>query len=140
MKNTLLILFVLGFAASCSTMTKEDCRDGDWNTQGFEDAAHGRPKGDFDRHAATCKDFGYPVDEEMYARGYEKGLERFCTYKRGYKFGLADETYRDTCPEESEPEFYKGYTAGKQERKLDKAAQERRNRELRSTSDDEGDK
>ncbi len=137
MKNLSLLILTALIGLSCTTMSKQECEEGDWNRRGFEDATHGVSRDTLKRHAKACKDHGFPVDVELYERGYDKGLESFCTYKRGFQYGLDGRSYYDTCPKDLEPEFYKGYTMGMQQRKLDKAAKRAEDEASRDDDDDD---
>jgi hypothetical protein len=130
----LTALLVLG-GASCTTVTKKECQQGDWNQIGFDDAVHGEKISNIKRYESACRDHGYPVDQELYERGYEKGLESFCTYQRGFNHGLQDRSYRGTCPEEFDGEFRRGYERGQKQRRLDKKADREEESALREGLD-----
>lgn len=106
---------------SCTTpISKEECRDGDWNAKGFQDASHGISQKAFEDHAKTCEKQGYRVDRELYERGYAKGLESFCTYQRGFKYGLEKRPNPQNCPPELAGEFNKGFDMGVQQLQYEK--------------------
>ena len=51
------ILFLLGtllLIASCATLSKDECRAGDWQAIGLEDGAKGRLTSFFDKHVKAC--------------------------------------------------------------------------------------
>lgn len=94
-------------------MSKEDCQEGNWHSQGRKDALRGFGSNQIGLHKKFCSDLNIKPDEQAYSKGYKEGLQLFCTYKSGYNFGLNGGIYHDSCPAELEKDFYQGYVTGK---------------------------
>ncbi len=47
-----------------------------------------------------------------YIKGYNEGVERYCTKTGGFQSGLQGDAYQGICPEELEESFLVGYRAG----------------------------
>ncbi len=105
---TLAMLALTG----CATLSENDCRGGDWYSIGQRDGAAGRTEDYVSQHTAACLKFGVAPDHERWLEGRERGLERFCTARSGYRIGEVGGSYEDVCFAGGEMEFRRGYDLG----------------------------
>jgi len=104
---------VTGLAlASCATMSKEECLRGDWRSVGYGDGASGYAMSRIDEHAKACAKTGVTPDFDLYARGRDEGLMRYCTEANGFRVGREGHSYANVCPPPVEREFLGGYADG----------------------------
>ena len=105
---TLAVLALTG----CATLSEKDCRGGDWYSIGLRDGAAGRTEDYVAQHTAACQKFGVEPAHERWLEGRERGLERFCTARSGYRIGEVGGSYEDVCFAGGEMEFRRGYDLG----------------------------
>ncbi|WP_454761681.1 DUF2799 domain-containing protein [Caulobacter segnis] len=98
--------------ASCATMSKEQCLQGDWRGVGYGDGASGYPMSRIDSHAKACAKSGVTPDASLYAQGRTEGLVGYCTEMRGFAVGRSGGVYWHVCPQPAESEFLGGYADG----------------------------
>jgi hypothetical protein len=96
----------------CASLSEKECRGGDWYSIGLRDGAGGRTEDYVSQHAAACQEHGVAPDYERWLEGRERGLERFCTARNGYRIGEVGGTYQDVCFAGAEMEFRRGYELG----------------------------
>lgn len=104
-------LFCLAFSG-CASLSKEACLQGDWHGVGYEDGSKGRLHSRLVVHEQACLEFNITPDEKSYMRGWNQGVQIYCTKQRGYDEGEDMEDYKWVCPKELEPVFLKGYLMG----------------------------
>ena len=121
----IVVITLLLFLTSCSTMRKKECESRQWSSQGYKDALKGYPASHYSKQKNACMKFNIPVNKDRYMDGFKKGIREFCTYKNGYEFGIKGKRYEDSCPKKLEEDFFKGYVAGKQQRSADKLLEEK---------------
>jgi hypothetical protein len=96
----------------CASLSEKDCRAGDWYSIGLRDGAAGRTEDYVAEHAAACQEYGVAPDHDRWLEGRERGLERFCTARNGYRIGEVGGRYDDVCFAGAELEFRRGYDLG----------------------------
>lgn len=110
----ILAIVTLFLLTSCSTLSKEECEQGNWRGIGHKDAIEGKAKTVFNRHQSACGEVGIQVNRAEYMEGYKKGLEDFCKPKYAYEFGLNGGLYRETCPLDKVMAFKSAYNKGRE--------------------------
>lgn len=98
--------------ASCSSLSQEECRLGDWHAIGFADGTRGKDNGRIEDHRKACAEVGVSPDLNAYLAGWERGLEHYCTPVNGYQEGLAGRGYGGVCPGWNEAAFMDAHHAG----------------------------
>lgn len=108
------VLVLAMFAASCQTMSKEECAVADWRVVGEQDGAAGyAPQQRFAQHAKSCQKAGVPADQTTWYQGYQQGLPRYCTPLNGLEQGRSGRSYANVCPPELDAGFRSGYDLGR---------------------------
>ncbi|MBC7668248.1 DUF2799 domain-containing protein [Caulobacter sp. DWR2-3-1b2] len=115
MRPLLLIPILAGtlLLASCETMSKDACLQGDWAGVGFKDGEAGRPQSRLDDHAKACAKAGVAPDPAPYFAARDQGLKLYCTPPRGFQEGRQGNGYAGVCPERIEGDFLAAYADGK---------------------------
>ncbi len=108
--KSILLAFIL-FASGCSSLSKEECSQTNWQKKGYKDGSHGIDLIKLAHYKAECAEHGLGVNSDQYARGHKQGLVYFCTYKNGLDAGLAGEDFTPSCSS-VEPSFNRGYEEG----------------------------
>jgi Protein of unknown function (DUF2799) len=107
-----IMLLSLLAVTGCASLSETECRGGDWYSIGRRDGASGRTEDYVAQHAAACQEHGVAPDYERWLEGRERGLERFCTARNGYRVGEVGGSYQDVCFAGAELEFCRGYDLG----------------------------
>jgi hypothetical protein len=136
MKYFMLLTLLL---VSCSNL-REECKKTNWYHKGKEDALKGERLPRNRDYQRACLDVGIEISHERYQKGFDLGLKRYCTYKRGLQMGSTNQDDHLLC-EQKYPKFKKGFHKGfrayrkklRKTQKLDKASLKR---ELLSDYDD----
>ena len=74
--------------AGCETMTISECQVADWRRVGFDDGARGESDRRLAAHTESCAKAGIRPQPQAYRRGWDDGIERFCTAANGWREGL----------------------------------------------------
>ena len=110
-----LMSLFLGFLTGCITsrsIKRDYCRSIDTYKKGYLDVLNGKPAQSFNQEVQLCAEYEVVLNQEQYDKGRMDGLKQFCTYEKGYKFGLNARQYQNICPPEKEKDFLKGYEEG----------------------------
>ncbi len=106
------LLSLIPFAFACSTLSKEECAQGDWYNIGLRDGQHGYNPNRIADHAKACAEYGARPDNTTYNRGHGDGLKTYCTPENGYQVGVNGGTYNQVCPANMANAFVKNYRTG----------------------------
>lgn len=108
-----LILFLLvPFIFGCSSLSKEQCMQGDWYGIGLQDGQRGYQSARMQDHIKACSEYGSKVDSQAYNNGHSDGLKTYCTPSNGYEVGISGGTYHQVCPVQMADGFLKNYRMG----------------------------
>lgn len=97
----------------CATLTRDECKSGDWHKIGLNDGNDGRTESRFKQHGKACELDRSEVSKAAYMAGREKGLANYCTKVRGYREGALGQKYYDVCKGASGVQFLSGFEFGK---------------------------
>ena len=99
MRGRRMILFV-GFLvlAGCATLSKEECRSGNWREFGVRDGLKGEPAARIEEHRKACAEHGIRPDERRYLAGREEGLREYCRIDNAFQSGLEGRPFTGVCP------------------------------------------
>ncbi|WFE73582.1 DUF2799 domain-containing protein [Roseinatronobacter sp. S2] len=116
MKARVLTVAAMVVLASCASISREECLQGDWHAIGLRDGAAGeRPDMQFERHQRQCAKVDVTPDRTEWQHGYDQGLPRFCTPLSGLEQGQRGRINRNLCPAELAAGFDEGHALGLRE-------------------------
>lgn len=107
--------------SGCATLSESECRSADWYAIGYRDGSNGYDAGRLQSHAEACAEYGIETDRDEYEVGRFRGLELFCTARRGLEVGRQGSSYSGVCPADIEPAFLDGYDLGRRLYDLDQS-------------------
>jgi len=99
-------------AASCASMSKDECLYADWRAVGFEDGAVGAAASAISPRRQACAKVGVTPDTVAYLDGREAGLFEYCTPSNGFSAGESGVSYSGVCARHGEASFLDEYRAG----------------------------
>ncbi|OQW54430.1 MAG: hypothetical protein A4S09_06005 [Proteobacteria bacterium SG_bin7] len=112
MLRCLCLILLIPFSLACSTLSKEECAQGDWYNIGLRDGQHGYTPNRISEHAKACAEYGSRPDNAVYSKGHTEGLKTYCTPENGYQVGLQGQIYHQVCPANLSGAFQKKYRLG----------------------------
>ena len=104
---TLVISSIL--LQGCSTMSREECLNADWQQVGYSDGYIGYDKTRLDSHRKACASADVTVGFNEYQTGWNRGNREYCSPDMGRKEGQNGRRYRGVCPDDLEPGFLAAY-------------------------------
>jgi len=114
LKFPVICILLICTISGCATLSKNECLNGDWLTIGYEDGAKGEPREQIGAHQEACSEYGITPDFTTYQKGYDNGLQLFCTPRNGFIRGKSGYQYTGICPEKLEIGFLDGYDGGRE--------------------------
>lgn len=93
----------------CSTLDAAKCESMDWEARGARDALRGMQRDAVNTLDRSCAEFGVSADEQAYHRGWDEGIQNYCSKEKGWEVGMSSASYGHTCPENLEAQFYSAY-------------------------------
>lgn len=97
----------------CATLTVEQCKTINPQTQGYADGQAGNTTDGLKNILSDCQSNHVLTDvaqfKNDYLTGYQKGIAEYCTPQNGARVGLLGQEYQGVCPKESEAPFLKEY-------------------------------
>jgi hypothetical protein len=110
---TLLGLFLCVVFSGCTSISKEECANANWEAVGFRDGSNGKLSSRFNAHQKACAKHGFNANLSRYMDGHHRGLEEvFCKPRKGYQLGLRGAGYSGACPSDLEQQFLPAYNYG----------------------------
>jgi hypothetical protein len=117
--------------SGCATLSRDECRQGDWASIGQRDGATGYPPSRIQQHAEACSSFGITHNAAAYKAGWDRGIVLYCTPENGFETGRKNESYHGLCPANLVGPFLAGRQVGERlgyaERRLSSAEERLRN-------------
>ncbi len=107
---TILTAWVFMLSA-CAVVSTIECPDTDWRIKGVIAGTSGLSVDEAQDNFERCG-VGLQSVRNEYIKGYNEGIESYCTKTRGFNIGLQGDTYHGICPEELEESFLVGYHVG----------------------------
>ncbi len=108
----ILIGMSLGLSA-CASISEEDCQVGAWSEYGYKDGLKGRSSSRVEDYAQKCAKFGIVPDMDAYLTRYDQGIQRYCTYERGFERGRDGGSYNQACSGSLSVDYAPGYDEGR---------------------------
>jgi len=97
---------------SCETISEDQCFATDWADRGYKDGTNGAARSKLSDYIDKCSEFGADVNRARYLDGFEAGLERYCTYDKGFSRGEGGSSYNAVCEGPRAGAFRAGYDDG----------------------------
>lgn len=105
---------------SCTTLSEDACRGGDWYSIGLTDGARGRLPDYLTNHAEACQKFGIAPDRATWERGRREGLKQYCTVENVYQQGRRNLSLAPVCPASQVEQLQAANFAGLSYRKIER--------------------
>lgn len=112
MLRRMLIVILLAQLAACSSISKDECLQGDWYSLGVNDGKAGELSSKFRDYQKDCAEHGVAPDFKTYQQGHSQGLVFFCDFPHGEAWGRAGKDYNTACTGKLEPSFRQGFQQG----------------------------
>ena len=98
--------------SSCATISEDECLAGGWEDIGFRDGENGKSQARLADYNTTCSKFSVSPDRSAYLRGYDQGLQLYCSYDRGFGRGSEGNSVQSKCQAFPESDYFIGYEQG----------------------------
>lgn len=92
-----LLFLVASMMTGCATLSRDECRRGDWYGIGLADGRTGAPESRLNDHNRACSEFGIRVDSKRYFAGRAQGLVDYCRLENAFETGLQGHRYQHVC-------------------------------------------
>ena len=109
---SLFFLFLFILLGGCQQAERKNCKNANWHKEAYILALKGYGRDIYKEKNKECLKFDIKINKDYFFKGYEKGASQFCQPRWAYKFGLDNQTYKDTCPQKMEKVFFKNYFKG----------------------------
>ena len=101
----------------CATLSKSECKVGDWRAIGKADGQEGRLLERFEKHKEACSSHKIKANKAHYTQGRNEGLKSYCNIQHQVNLGIKGIHYRPVCSgrivsllKEANAAGYKAYT------------------------------
>lgn len=102
------------------TLKPSQCLSANWQTIGYQDGLLGVLSDHFSKHQQACQPIATALND--WQKGYEQGLQKYCTPLRAYQLGREGFAFNNVCPQHLLLDLLKshdeGYTHYQRERML----------------------
>lgn len=112
LKRSIIIAGFALMAVGCSTISKDSCIAGSWESLGYQDGREGESRGQFNKIAKSCAKYGISANAVDYRLGYEAGIGQYCSYDKGYAHGTSGYSIKAECREIKSTPYLDGYAQG----------------------------
>ncbi|MBB5212576.1 DUF2799 domain-containing protein [Microbulbifer hydrolyticus] len=102
----------LALSSGCAVISENECQAGLWYERGIEDGARGRSQATVYQIAQKCHEYGVRTDTGAWQRGYEEGVEQYCTPENGFVVGRRGRDYEGVCTGPTADLFLANYERG----------------------------
>jgi hypothetical protein len=136
------VLFAAGLAG-CTGVSETDCVGGNWEEIGYKAGTNGDPAERSAGHAVECEKYGATVDEAAWDKGWQRGIEEYCSANHAIQIGLRGGKDSGVCPEGLAVTFSSNWRQGRmvyEQRQRVQQLEQRRNQldsAYRSAMDDQ---
>lgn len=115
MKPTLIglaLILTTATLSGCASLTKEQCRTGNWQAIGYTDGVAGRYPDRINDHSKACAKAGVTPDYQAWQRGRQEGLIQYCTSSNAYQLGRRGQQLNLVCPSNQSSELQSSNARG----------------------------
>lgn len=100
--NTLTLPVMLALSvlmlSGCATLSKDECRHGDWQSIGYRDGVSGHSASYISEHQKACARVDVSPDYQAWEKGRKQGLKEYCTESNAYQRGKQGLSFSHVCP------------------------------------------
>lgn len=100
------------FLAACASLSKEECRSGDWHTIGVTDGQKSQLRDRIAKHQKACDRMDITPDIKAWNAGREKGLLNYCTPQNAYSIAKWGGTVNPICTPAQARTLAQAYAVG----------------------------
>lgn len=112
LKKSIILADAAILLAGCSTISKDSCIVGSWESLGYEDGRKGESRGRFNKIAKSCAKHGILANAADYRSGYDAGVTQYCSYDKGLTHGKSGNSVKTECREINSTAYLAGYKEG----------------------------
>ncbi len=112
MLRQFFIALLASSLVACSSISKDECLQGDWYSLGVNDGQAGELPNKFSQYKKDCAEHGVNPDFRTYQQGHQQGLVFFCDFNHGEAWGRAGKDYNTACTGKLETDFRRGFQQG----------------------------
>ena len=94
----LAVLGSIYLLSACATLSKQECRVGDWQVIGYNDGIAGYAADRLASHTKACAKVNITPNYQLWERGRELGLKQYCTVTNAYNVGRRGRELNNVCP------------------------------------------
>ena len=94
----LVVLGSIYLLSACATLSKQECRVGDWQVIGYNDGIAGYAADRLASHTKACAKVSITPNYQLWERGRELGLKQYCTVTNAYNVGRRGRELNNVCP------------------------------------------
>lgn len=94
----LVVLGSIYLLSACATLSKQECRVGDWQVIGYNDGIAGYAADRLASHTKACAKVNITPNYQLWERGRELGLKQYCTVTNAYNVGRRGRELNNVCP------------------------------------------
>jgi hypothetical protein len=93
--RTVLLLVFFSLLAGCESMSVQECKVADWQRVGYNDGASGTSESRLAAYTEDCAEAGVTPRAQDYRRGWDVGIQHFCTAANGWREGVQGHAGKD---------------------------------------------
>ncbi|NIZ05374.1 DUF2799 domain-containing protein [Pseudoalteromonas sp. HF66] len=97
MRKWTLPLLSLIVLAGCTSVSKDECLQANWQGIGYKHGADGTEYHDGLDALSQCGEYGVSADIDEYKEGYDLGLAVYCEPENGFTLGIQGVSYNGVC-------------------------------------------
>ncbi len=83
--------------SGCATLSKDQCKVGDWRAIGKADGQLGYLLTYFEKHKSACLDHKIKANKAQYIQGRNEGLQSYCKIQHQIDLGIRGKRYSPVC-------------------------------------------
>ena len=109
----LLATLLIGGCAGHSTVSKNQCAAGDWQTLGYRDGVNGHRSSRLLDHQDACMKQDIVPDRADYMLGWNEGVREYCQPNNGFSVGEHGWAHNNICPSDMRADFQHAWKEGR---------------------------
>lgn len=123
-----LLVATLCILTSCATLSKEECKLGNWQAIGYSDGVAGYYPSRISSHAKACAKVNVTPNIQAWEQGRQQGLKQYCTQMKAYQLGKVGQYMNAVCPSSQIETLQKANAHGLEYYRLNQVISEQKNK------------